>query len=73
MPGDGHLFARGVDLPVAASARGSVITTVDGVEYLDGAGGAIASSIGHGRREVVDAMSAQAAAVDYVHATQFTT
>ena len=73
MPGDGHLFARGVDLPVAASASGSVITTVDGVEYLDGAGGAIASSIGHGRREVVDAMSAQAAAVDYVHATQFTT
>ena len=73
MPGDGHLFARGVDLPVAASARGSVITTVDGVEYLDGAGGALASSIGHGRREVVDAMSAQAAAVDYVHATQFTT
>ena len=60
-------------MPRAASASGVVITTVDGVEYLDGAGGAIASSIGHGRREVVDAMSTQAASVDYVHATQFTT
>ncbi len=73
MSGDSHLFARGVALPRAASASGVVITTVDGVEYLDGAGGAIASSIGHGRREVVDAMSTQAASVDYVHATQFTT
>ncbi len=47
--------------------------TDDGVEYLDGSGGAIASSIGHGRREAIDAMTVQASSVEYVHATQFTT
>jgi adenosylmethionine-8-amino-7-oxononanoate aminotransferase len=58
---------------VAVRAQGCTIVTADGRTYLDGAGGAIASSIGHGRAEVVAAMSAQAAAVEYVHATQFTT
>ena len=68
-----HVFRRASDRPVAVRASGCTIVDADGREYLDGAGGAIASSIGHGRPEVVAAMSAQAAAVEYVHATQFTT
>lgn len=70
---DSHVFVRAHGLPRAVSASGCTIVDADGVEYLDGAGGAIASSIGHGRREVVDAMAAQAASVEYVHATQFGT
>jgi adenosylmethionine-8-amino-7-oxononanoate aminotransferase len=70
---ESHVFMRAVGRPRAVSASGCTIVADDGAEYLDGAGGAIASSIGHGRREVVDAMAAQAAAVEYVHATQFGT
>ena len=68
-----HVFRRATGRPTAVRAEGCTITTTDGREYLDGAGGAIASSVGHGRPEIVAAMSAQAAAVEYVHATQFTT
>lgn len=68
-----HVFRRASDRPTAVHAERCTITTADGREYLDGAGGAIASSVGHGRPEIVAAMSAQSAAVEYVHATQFTT
>ncbi len=68
-----HVFHRAVDRPVAVRASASTITTSDGRSILDGAGGAIASSIGHGRAEVVEAMAAQAAQLEYVHSTQFTT
>jgi hypothetical protein len=68
-----HVFGRATAPPTAVRAERCTITTADGREYLDGAGGAIASSVGHGRPEIVAAMSAQAAAVEYVHATQFTT
>jgi adenosylmethionine-8-amino-7-oxononanoate aminotransferase len=68
-----HVFHRSLDRPVAVTARGCTITTADGGEYLDGAGGAIACSIGHGRDEIVAAMATQASAVAYVHATQFAT
>ena len=68
-----HVFHRGPNVPVAVRASGSSITTADGRTYLDGAGGAIACSVGHGRREIAEAMAAQAAAVAYVHATQFET
>ncbi|MEO6651052.1 MAG: aminotransferase class III-fold pyridoxal phosphate-dependent enzyme [Ilumatobacteraceae bacterium] len=68
-----HVFERAAGRPVAVAARGCTIVTADGVEYLDASGGAIANSIGHGHPAVVAAMAAQAAAVDYVHATQFTT
>lgn len=70
---DSHVFLRADGRPLAVSASGCTVVDADGVEYLDGAGGAIASSIGHGRREVVDAMAAQAASLEYVHATQFST
>jgi adenosylmethionine-8-amino-7-oxononanoate aminotransferase len=66
-----HVFHRAHDRPVAVRAEGSTITTADGRTFLDGAGGAIACSIGHGRPEVIAAMAEQAATVDYVHATQF--
>jgi adenosylmethionine-8-amino-7-oxononanoate aminotransferase len=68
-----HVFHRAPDRPVAVRGSGSTIVTADGRSILDGAGGAIASSIGHGRAEVVAAMAAQAGLLEYVHSTQFTT
>lgn len=68
-----HVFHRASDVPLAALATGSTITTADGRTFLDGAGGAIACSIGHGRDEVAEAMAHQARTVAYVHATQFET
>lgn len=68
-----HVFHRAPNAPVAVRAEGATITTADGRTFLDGAGGAIACSVGHGRSEIAEAMAAQAAAVAYVHATQFET
>jgi hypothetical protein len=43
-----------------------------GHRYLDGSGGAIVVNIGHGVREVADAMAQQAAQAAYAHPTMFT-
>ncbi len=59
--------------PVAVSAQGSTIVDADGREYLDAAGGAIVVGIGHGRREVAEAMAAQAGRIAYAHGSAFTT
>lgn len=66
-----HVFERAAGRPTAVRASGCIITDSDGNQYLDGAAGAIANSVGHGHPAVVAAMSEQAASVDYVHATQF--
>ena len=59
--------------PTAVSASGAWITDADGNKYLDAAGGAIASVIGHGDPTVAEAMVAQTRSVDWVHASAFTT
>ena len=68
------VFARSnLPRPIAVSASGAWITDADGNRYLDAAGGAIASVIGHGDPTVVEAMATQAGSVDWVHASAFTT
>jgi adenosylmethionine-8-amino-7-oxononanoate aminotransferase len=73
-PSTGRVFRRSAlaDPPVAAEARGSTIRDTDGREYLDAAGGAIVVNVGHGRREVADAMADQAARLAYAHGSAFT-
>jgi len=70
-----HVFRRVLtrDLPRAAKAEGVWITDADGKRYLDGAGGAIVSNVGHGDPALLAAMAEQAAKVQYVHGTMFTT
>lgn len=70
-----NVFRRvtGRDLPRAVEARGAWITDADGKRYLDAAGGAIVSNVGHGDPALVAAMTEQAGRVDYVHGTAFTT
>ena len=61
------------DLPMAVRAKGVWITDREGKQYLDASGGPICINVGHGRQEVVEAMTAQAGRVDYVHGPMFTT
>ncbi|MDP9145244.1 MAG: aspartate aminotransferase family protein [Actinomycetota bacterium] len=68
------MFSRGkVELPTAVSADGAWITDAAGRMYLDAAGGAIVVGIGHGDSDVAEAMSSQTLALDWVHASAFTT
>jgi len=72
-PATSHVFHRGPTRPlVAASARGIEITDTEGRVYIDASGGAAVSCIGHGDPRVVEAIRAQAAAVDYAHTGAFT-
>jgi adenosylmethionine-8-amino-7-oxononanoate aminotransferase len=66
------VFHRAADLPVAVSAEGVWITDVEGRRYLDACAGAIVNGVGHGRREVAEAISRQLVTLDYVHAHSFT-
>ncbi|MEP0069994.1 aminotransferase class III-fold pyridoxal phosphate-dependent enzyme [Pyruvatibacter sp.] len=53
-------------------AEGSWLQLADGTRILDAAGGAIAASIGHGRREVADAMADAVADTGYIVPTFLT-
>lgn len=70
----GHVFYRDPShaYPVADRAEGVFIWDASGKRYLDGSSGALVVNIGHGRREVVQAMVEQAGRVAYVHNGQFT-
>ncbi len=71
----GRVFRRSAsaDPPVAVEAHGSTIVDAEGREYLDAAGGAVVVNVGHGRREIADAIAAQAARLSYAHGSAFTT
>ena len=60
-------------LPTAVSAEGVWIVDADGTRYLDGAGGAIVSNIGHGDRSLIAAATEQLGTTQYLHGTMFTT
>ncbi len=70
----GHVFYRRAahPHPVIERGEGVYLYDTDGRRYLDGSGGAIVVNIGHGVREVADAMAEQAAQVAYAHGTMFT-
>jgi adenosylmethionine-8-amino-7-oxononanoate aminotransferase len=70
----GHVFYRRErhPHPTIAHGEGVYLYDTDGRRYLDGSGGALVVNIGHGVREVADAIGAQAAQAAYLHATMFT-
>ena len=61
-------FVPGAGTPPIPIARteGSWLVLGDGRRVLDAAGGALVTNVGHGRREVVDAMARALARTDYV-------
>ncbi len=69
-----HLLPRvfGQDFPLIVRAEGIRMYDADGKEYIDSTSGAISvASVGHGRREVADAIHAQVLRMDYVHDNDF--
>jgi beta-alanine--pyruvate transaminase len=53
------------------AAEGAYYTDADGKKILDGLSGLWCTGLGHGRREIVDAISRQAATLDYAPAFQY--
>ncbi len=58
--------------PSVARGEGIYLWDTEGKRYIDGSGGAVVVNLGHGVKEIADAIGAQAAQVAYAHATMFT-
>jgi adenosylmethionine-8-amino-7-oxononanoate aminotransferase len=59
--------------PVAVRGEGVYVWDAEGNRYLDFSGSAAVNFIGHGVREIADAMLEQARQLEFVHTSQFTT
>lgn len=72
---EGHVFYRKLTrgFPKIVRGEGCWLEDDAGKRYLDAAGGAFVANLGHGVREIADAIQAQAARVAYVNGTAFTT
>jgi adenosylmethionine-8-amino-7-oxononanoate aminotransferase len=53
--------------------QGALLWDSEGKQYLDFSGSAAVNLIGHGVREIAEAMAEQARALEFVHTSQFTT
>lgn len=71
---DGNVFYRTMNhpRPMIAYGEGIYLYDTDGKRYIDGSGGPLVVNVGHGRTEIVEAMTKQAQAAAYVHAIMFT-
>jgi adenosylmethionine-8-amino-7-oxononanoate aminotransferase len=72
---DPHIFQRHTraDLPVAVRGEGLYLYDKNGRRYLDAAGGAAVSSVGHGHPRVIAAIKKQLDHLAYAHTSFFTT
>jgi adenosylmethionine-8-amino-7-oxononanoate aminotransferase len=61
------------DFPVAVRGEGVYVWDSEGRKYLDLSGSAAVNFIGHGVPEIATAMAEQAAKLEFVHTSQFTT
>ncbi|HEV2717004.1 MAG TPA: aminotransferase class III-fold pyridoxal phosphate-dependent enzyme, partial [Terriglobales bacterium] len=59
--------------PPAVRGEGVYLWDKPGQRYLDFSGSAAVNFIGHGVREIPAAMAEQAAQLEFVHSSQFTT
>ena len=50
---------------IIESGKGAVVTDIDGKDYIDGQGGLWNVNAGHGRKEIIDAVSAQLNKLQY--------
>lgn len=53
--------------PTGLQGAGVYLTDVQGKQYLDGSGGAAVSCLGHGDRDVIDAIKSQLDSMAYAH------
>jgi len=69
-----HVFPRHTKSqpPRVVRGQGVYLYDADGKQYLDGSGGAAVSCLGHGDRDVADAITAQLDQLAYAHTSFFT-
>jgi len=69
-----HVFYRDLTRKLPQIVRGEGVYLYDNHDkkYLDASGGAIVVNVGHGVKEIVDAMAVQAKTIAYVNGLQFT-
>ena len=69
-----HVFPRIIKtkLPTVAGGEGCYLIDESGKRYLDGSGGAAVSCLGHGDRQVIDAIKDQMDKVAFAHTGFFT-
>lgn len=60
------------DYPVIDYGKGVYLYDVEGKEYLDASSGAVTANIGHGVKDIIEAMKKQAEKVSFVYRSQFT-
>ncbi|MBW1737660.1 MAG: aspartate aminotransferase family protein, partial [Deltaproteobacteria bacterium] len=69
-----HVFSRGAThLINMARGEGIYLWDRDGRRYIDGSAGPICVNIGHGVKEVANAVQAQMRQVSFVHSSHFIT
>ncbi len=59
--------------PAAVRGEGVYVWDAEGKRYLDFSASAVVNFIGHGVREIADAILEQARQLEFVHSSQFTT
>ena len=69
-----HVFYRNPArfYPAVDRGRGVYLYDTDGKRYLDGAGGAAVTAIGHGVKDIERAVVRQLRKVAFTHGSQFT-
>ncbi|WP_242342984.1 aminotransferase family protein [Anaeromyxobacter terrae] len=72
---ESNVFYRklGRSYPLVVRGEGAWLVDSEGRRYLDASGGAFVANLGHGVREIGEAMAEQAAQIAYVNGTAFTT
>ena len=68
-----HALASQDGKRVLVEGHGCMVKDIDGNEYIDGLAGLWLVNVGHGRRDIAEAMAAQAATLAYASSTQTTT
>jgi adenosylmethionine-8-amino-7-oxononanoate aminotransferase len=58
---------------IMVEGRGCIVKDIDGKEYIDGLAGLWLVNVGHGRKEIGEAMAAQASTLAYASSIQTTT
>jgi adenosylmethionine-8-amino-7-oxononanoate aminotransferase len=73
-PGQSHVFYRKLTrrYPRVVRGEGCWLYDTDGRKYLDAVGGAFVANVGHGVREIAEALVRQAERVAYLNGTAFT-
>ena len=66
---ENHVYSMELnrEYPRIESGKGIYMYKTDGTEIIDGAGGPVAVGLGHGIKEISDAIAEQAQKIAYVH------